>query len=498
MDSQSNITIPSLTQINNDDPNAQKNRIPTDDELFHLRTTKQTHIRLANMLSDEVERARCAHDALAKRYQDQLRELEATQSQLHTSKRLLDILISQQSAQLAEGERLSGLLHPIRRLPSDVLRYLFESAYSAVDKEDRFSTTLTLSQVCQRWRAIALDTPRLWCYIDYTFQDVTDPEKFWGWIIPLVKGVPSDIVLRELDPDEGDTLNAFSLSRIPRIQSLTLRTNTSADISRILPPPICLPVAGIGSLSIHYDSPTIEMTLDMGNLLSRLPFVPNLTLDADCPLRITPTNSLQNLTFLWLKYFKDVDISAILSLCTNLLDLRLDTISSTPTAATAPAISQSLRTFMFTCDENALFWPEALSFPNLTAFHHGESTFEECLSFLASHPSIVTLDICADDGWTTRAIEIAPQIQYLTLEASELHLLCEWQASEPSRLAFPSLKGLCVSTFEEPMSITDFETVIRTRCLPTTHSQSMLLPGCTPLGCLSVHVNIEDGKEERE
>ncbi|KIM24412.1 hypothetical protein M408DRAFT_233445, partial [Serendipita vermifera MAFF 305830] len=192
MDSQSNITIPSLTQIYDEDPNAQKNRILADDELLDLRVMKETHIRLANTINEEVERARHAHEALVQKYQEQIRTLEATQSQLHASKRSLDILVAQQPAQLAEAERLSGLIHPIRRLPSDILQYLFESAYSAKDKEDRFFAALTLSQVCQRWRAIALNTPRLWCYIDYVFQDGIDPESFWGWVIPRVKAVPAD------------------------------------------------------------------------------------------------------------------------------------------------------------------------------------------------------------------------------------------------------------------------------------------------------------------
>lgn len=486
MDSQSNITIPSLTQIYDEDPNAQKNRILADDELLDLRVMKETHIRLANTINEEVERARHAHEALVQKYQEQIRTLEATQSQLHASKRSLDILVAQQPAQLAEAERLSGLIHPIRRLPSDILQYLFESAYSAKDKEDRFFAALTLSQVCQRWRAIALNTPRLWCYIDYVFQDGIDPESFWGWVIPRVKAVPADIVLHELNPDKGATVDACGLSRIRTIQSLTLRTYISEDFSCILPAPISLPMANDGSISIHYDTVAPHPTLDMGNILSTLPPISKLTLDAGCELRITPTISLQNLTFLRLEYLEEVDISTILLLCTSLLHLRLESILETPTAATAPATSHSLQTLQFRSVEDDQWWPLALSCPDLTALHHGDDNFEECLPFLESHPSIVTLDTSANDSWVTRAIAIAPQIQYLTLEASELHLLCEWQASEQSRLAFPSLKQLQVSIIGEPLSIVDFERIVRTRCLPTTHSASLALPGCTPLGSFSV------------
>jgi hypothetical protein len=71
---------------------------------------------------------------------------------------------AQRAQSQQELEQLKGLLHPIRRCPSDVLQYIFESAVS-MDEDDSNQSAESISKVCRRWREAALRTPFLWSKI---------------------------------------------------------------------------------------------------------------------------------------------------------------------------------------------------------------------------------------------------------------------------------------------------------------------------------------------
>lgn len=67
---------------------------------------------------------------------------------------------------------------PIDRLPPEIFSYIFEyvvqpdsdrtvkSQKAATERIPEMWALLALSQVCSRWRAIALQTPTLWTHVD--------------------------------------------------------------------------------------------------------------------------------------------------------------------------------------------------------------------------------------------------------------------------------------------------------------------------------------------
>ncbi|PBK85888.1 hypothetical protein ARMGADRAFT_973226, partial [Armillaria gallica] len=90
-----------------------------------------------------------------------------------------DILnhLSRECTQAASNLRdAKASLHPIQRLPDEVLKHLFitctrspeacvyDSVYGDCLDENAFPWTL--SQTCRRWRKITLETSRLWSHID--------------------------------------------------------------------------------------------------------------------------------------------------------------------------------------------------------------------------------------------------------------------------------------------------------------------------------------------
>ena len=123
---------------------------------------------LEQRLSATAERARASQIQLT--LHDSLRD-HAAQAVYR-----MDVVIRELNRSI-DDKRL-GILHPVRRVPPEILRKIFEYA---VDEEhaklrnDTNSTTIPLdchptiafhiSATCRRWREIAARTPKLWRYI---------------------------------------------------------------------------------------------------------------------------------------------------------------------------------------------------------------------------------------------------------------------------------------------------------------------------------------------
>ncbi|KAK0244685.1 hypothetical protein EDD85DRAFT_979476 [Armillaria nabsnona] len=98
---------------------------------------------------------------------------------------VLDTQIAEVRAVLDVLLHAKHILHPIRRLPEDILReifsscvpsqedYLYKDDTGIVPCLDAGNSRWTLSQTCRRWRYVALGTPRLWSCIDLGFDGFT-------------------------------------------------------------------------------------------------------------------------------------------------------------------------------------------------------------------------------------------------------------------------------------------------------------------------------------
>ncbi|KAF9001655.1 hypothetical protein BDZ89DRAFT_670908 [Hymenopellis radicata] len=71
---------------------------------------------------------------------------------------------------LAHPDHVKSLLHPIRSLPEDILLAIFmlctQGHTVPPDSLGIYWAPWVLSQVCRRWRFIALSLPRLWTRLD--------------------------------------------------------------------------------------------------------------------------------------------------------------------------------------------------------------------------------------------------------------------------------------------------------------------------------------------
>ncbi|KAK0222253.1 hypothetical protein IW262DRAFT_1316069 [Armillaria fumosa] len=98
---------------------------------------------------------------------------------------ILDALLRDRVQAAANIREAKLILHPIRRLPEDILRDIFSSCVSPQENYlykhdtrivpclDSGNPRWTLSQTCRRWRYVALETPSLWSCIDLDFDSFT-------------------------------------------------------------------------------------------------------------------------------------------------------------------------------------------------------------------------------------------------------------------------------------------------------------------------------------
>ncbi|KAF9006860.1 hypothetical protein BDZ89DRAFT_965785, partial [Hymenopellis radicata] len=82
----------------------------------------------------------------------------------------LDNLISARNQAQSHFEDAEAILHPLRRVPNEVLSEVFQNCSQIVeDPLDDYDDSLNprmapwvLTHVCRRWRQLALQSPRLW------------------------------------------------------------------------------------------------------------------------------------------------------------------------------------------------------------------------------------------------------------------------------------------------------------------------------------------------
>jgi hypothetical protein len=160
------------------DLNAKKNRVPGANEMATLRDLVQRNKQMIQDLDKRIEAGDTTRIALKTRYQELLEMTECTQSEIIAIERDLVQLRGQKSLIESNQQKLTGLIHPIPRCPTDLIQYFFEWAVEIDD--NWFKCATIISHVCAQWRQIALQTPKLWTYLHVSSAHGLDSVRnFW-------------------------------------------------------------------------------------------------------------------------------------------------------------------------------------------------------------------------------------------------------------------------------------------------------------------------------
>ncbi|KAJ3541958.1 hypothetical protein NMY22_g3690 [Coprinellus aureogranulatus] len=162
-------------------------------------------------------------------------QLAALNDEVEALERALEERLAQRILLSASIDRHKTLLHPIRRLPKEILQAIFMFCLPArhhphLPAMDQRAAPLTLTRVCRDWRDLALNTPELWQRLHIVVQ--TGTRRFLEFHMAIVnrwltaaKGQPLSISIWSKETPADDMLNIFAdniLCHSLNIQSLTL------------------------------------------------------------------------------------------------------------------------------------------------------------------------------------------------------------------------------------------------------------------------------------
>ncbi|KIM23928.1 hypothetical protein M408DRAFT_27513 [Serendipita vermifera MAFF 305830] len=186
----------------------------------------------------QISEAQATYDKIQARYEEQLAILK---SELHAAMQHTIMLQTLKETVDNEMNEIYGVIHPIRRIPVELLKQIFEETLRTREGYKMWQAT-QISHVCQYWRAVALDTPSLWSKlcIDFRYDPLNLIIEYWNWMIERVKMTPVDVhfyslggmqqsgaAVSEHNREEQKKVDACSLLRIPVIRELNIDVDST-------------------------------------------------------------------------------------------------------------------------------------------------------------------------------------------------------------------------------------------------------------------------------
>lgn len=383
---------------------------------------------------------------------------------------------------------LSKQSHPILRCPVEILRCIFEATTDGLSSPYGYSRitfymAMRLSEVCRKWRTICLDSPRLWsvyrmhCMIDR--RSISRLKVFWERLSALVKHAPMLISIQGIT--DYFPYSGIRLDKFPVIERLELNFSSSRDFRISSNPGFPRPQGTLRELciSISRRHESIISTRDIDQLLLRFPQICSLHLDLGGILQMSGHiyNSIHTLS---IHHAQDINALSILASLPRLQRskfLDIDEIKTTTNTSVKLTDLKSLGFRLY--GRTSTSWLARLDCPNLeelTVWNHLGS--QDILAFISSHRSILSLIYLGYYEDLDQLDNIAPQLQHLGLSYQEfdLEFLCD--------NTFFNLRSLTI--FGDGFPLTRFETLVKSRCLPSAHPESQLATLLKPLEILEM------------
>jgi len=355
--------------------------------------------------------------------------------------------------------------HPIQRCPNDILMYIFEIAVE--DCIDSILIATSFSHVCHHWRETALTTPRLWAKIGGDMKlspGVGNFDSRWKRMRRRVMGAPVNLTVSADVLPRGHLWEFLRLNEVHHFGCFHLQGGILSDHS-------------LRSLRFAPDTrlDTLEFKVrpdnskwSCGTLLTYFPAPQNLILNAFPQIMFERGPVYPRMTRLKVKWVDTLDLASLFAIFPQLEELEIagTCIRNYETGAVR-GIPHLRRLKIDITDQN---WLTHISCPNLVEFSTGRTTpVDVALKFISSHPSINSLRFWHLNHGAELAMS-APQIEHLAITP---HI---WKA-DPELLSlprFPQLRYLTIYDFGNDLTTDQFQTLVWTRCLPSSHPQSRL------------------------
>lgn len=221
-------------------------------------------------MKTQLSVAREEHERIQTRYENVQNDLQCIKSELNASYRHISMLEQQTEALEVEDEAISAIIHPIRRCPGDILRYIFE--LSVRGQPDHWTpTAFTISHVCRTWRRLALKTGLLWSHIAFPIDgDLELAREYIAAMRPRLWRTHTEVRIDNIgsipggNPDDLDAILSLDLDSLKGLKHLELILRGGRQsLSLVLPiiNQITFPIEHI-SIGFHMSLDGNEWDLD--------------------------------------------------------------------------------------------------------------------------------------------------------------------------------------------------------------------------------------------
>lgn len=235
------------------------------------------------LLDEKLALARGDREQLLKQYEQLLIQVEGMKSTINASESAISGLEQQKLSLQAKNQELMAFRHPIRRLPNEIIRHIFELAVLSCP-DNWYQAATALAHVCQKWRRIALGTSVLWSHV--TCRDIRDEEEIYIWeqkfdyYASRMGSKPPVIEFRQLDDafTTPHTIGSSKLDRFDAIQSLQFQFKEWTT-GQILKPGLGYSAGPLRRLSIISNTVSQAPESTFSRLLKNFPTAEHLEID---------------------------------------------------------------------------------------------------------------------------------------------------------------------------------------------------------------------------
>lgn len=386
---------------------------------------------------------------------------------------------------------------PIENCPTEVLQCFFEWSSIKDDKPigSDHRMVQTFSQVCRLWRVTAIHTPTLWSYLKLNLNRSREAlDSYWNQYLKRAKDVALTVKIQLGRGSIHDSLPR-NFTRVKRLHYLEFdfglgisfsiqeavanSASTTNRFNEFMSLNFPLPTCPIGELMVFCTAPVLHFApWELDTWLARWPAISQFSILGSANVVFGNRNPLRSIKRIYIDLSKSVHLDEIMKAFPNASSIELLNVVLPQSGKTLQ--SGSLKTLDIESQMDVIW--RSIVCPALTAVSIlSKSVPVSFLHFLKIHTSITTLNMSQADvkdiNTLRRIALLAPQLKRLhTTGTNMLQLLARSNDFGLVQPAFPYLEEIVIWGRQlVPISI--FESLVRARCLPALHPESLRASG---------------------
>ncbi|KAG8756185.1 hypothetical protein FRC14_003301 [Serendipita sp. 396] len=460
-------------------PLACRNRVPSHSERLRLRSILGIQSKVVESLDEAIASAEKAFNEACHRCQKLWEEFESAQTEVLSAQKVIEMLRAQKSSLSDELQDLQGLLHPIRRVPDEILAYIFELTIEPRDYVE-IIPAMGLSQVCRTWRNVAVNYPPLWTMIQIDLGNyssgvdcITDTFMDRAGVQP----VSLEIL------HYGDKADKRMYSKLAKISH---RVHVVESLNELTFSSYC-------KLTVDGDDVAIPSLFSV-SLGAPLPCIENLSLNSIGGININLKYNLPTLKSLSISGCRRIPLLYVILRCPNLEEVEIQDVQVDTTDLDEEEIeledkvTRPIRILSVWHGAVLDLVAENIEMPHIESITTHKSILSNPDHLFNNLINLTYLRICDLDldDWISLVLA-APNLKTLCVGGpSGVEVLANWEVIGLTETPFKKLERLEIYLIESQIDLEPFNTLVRRRCLSEELTQETRDPGTAQLCTIQI------------